>query len=104
MNDKSITIVDKVIYPHSLGILYQTFTQFLGFEKYGDEYKVMGLSSYGNPKYLDKLKNIITYDEYGNFKLNIKYFNHFKNILNFNFDDGLPTFSNLFNDKFLELF
>src|ERR1700752_3338015 len=46
-----IEILDWVEYPHSLGIFYTAFTQFLGFPKYGDEYKVMGLSAFGEPVY-----------------------------------------------------
>ena len=79
-------------------------TQFLGFKNYGDEYKAMGLSSYGEPKYLNRLKKLINYDENGNFKLNLEYFNYYKNTLNFNFDDGKPMFSNFFNSNFIDLF
>ena len=104
LEGNSVKTIDKTIYPHSLGVFYQTFTQFLGFKNYGDEYKVMGLSSYGTPKYKNRLKKIINYDEYGNFKLNLNYFNHHKSSLNFIFDDGKPIFSNFFNINFLELF
>src|SRR5262249_10091 len=44
-----IEIRGSVSFPHSLGIFYTAFTQFLGFPKYGDEYKMMGLSAYGEP-------------------------------------------------------
>ena len=104
LKQKSIKLVDKTIYPHSIGIFYQTFTQFLGFKNYGDEYKVMGLSSYGTPKYTNRLKKIIKFDDKGNFRLNLNYFNHHKNSLNFQFEDGKPFFNNFFNDKFLKLF
>ncbi len=104
LENKSIKLVDKTLYPHSLGIFYQTFTQFLGFKNYGDEYKVMGLSSYGKPKYFKRLQKVINFDEKGNFKLNLEYFNYYKNSLNFNFDDGKPIFSNFFNINFLDLF
>ena len=57
--DKKIKVLDVVNYPHSLGIFYETATHFLGFSNYGDEYKVMGLSSYGEPKYIDQLLKII---------------------------------------------
>ena len=43
---------DKVYFPHSLGIFYQALTQYLGFPHYGDEYKVMGLAPYGEPRYM----------------------------------------------------
>ncbi len=104
LENNSINIIDKVNYPNSLGIFYQTFTQYLGFQNYGDEYKVMGLASYGKPKYIDRVRKIISYDKIGNFKLNLKYFNHYNNIINFKFNEGLPIFSNFFNHKFIELF
>ena len=44
----------KTNFPHSLGVFYQSITQFLGFKNYGDEYKVMGLAAYGEPKYFRK--------------------------------------------------
>ena len=58
-----IFVKRRTLFPHSLGIFYQAFTQFLGFENYGDEYKIMGLSSYGKPKYLKELKEVIYWDE-----------------------------------------
>ena len=68
LENNSVKGIEKVFYPHSLGIFYQTFTQFLGFQNYGDEYKVMGLSSYGEPKYINRVKKVISYDKNGNFK------------------------------------
>ena len=58
-----IDVLDSVIYPHSVGVFYTAFTQYLGFVNYGDEYKVMGLSPYGNPTLIDKVKeevNVLT--------------------------------------------
>ncbi|HNJ58931.1 MAG TPA: carbamoyltransferase N-terminal domain-containing protein, partial [Chitinophagaceae bacterium] len=46
-----IEVIDSVDFPHSMGIFYTAFTQLLGFPYYGDEYKVMGLAPYGEPKY-----------------------------------------------------
>ena len=40
------------------GLIYEAFTQFIGFKKYGEEYKIMGLSSLGNPKYKEIIKKI----------------------------------------------
>ena len=42
-----LNIVKRVYFPHSIGLLYLAITQFLGFPKYGDEFKVMGLAPYG---------------------------------------------------------
>lgn len=49
-NGTQITVDDRVYFPHSLGMFYQALTQYLGFPNYGDEYKVMGLAPYGEPK------------------------------------------------------
>ena len=48
-----------VTFPHSLGIFYTALTQYLGFPKYGDEYKVMGLASYGEPEMLEEFRKIV---------------------------------------------
>jgi len=75
--DKNFLKIDERVYfPHSLGIFYQSLTQFLGFKNYGDEYKLMGLSSYGEPKYLDKISKIIDFDKDNHYRLNLDYFNH----------------------------
>jgi len=61
-------------FPNSLGLLYSTITAFLGFMVNNDEYKVMGLASYGEPKYRDEFENFIQINEDGSYKLNKKYF------------------------------
>ena len=63
----NIKIDDRVLFPHSLGIFYEAFTQFLGFKNYGDEYKVMGLSSLGKPTELNKMQKIISLKKMVNF-------------------------------------
>jgi carbamoyltransferase len=69
-----ITPLKEIKFPHSLGLLYSTVTSFLGFKVNNDEYKVMGLSSYGKAKYLPEFEDIIDVKEGGGFKLNMKYF------------------------------
>ena len=49
----------SVAFPHSLGMYYTAITQYLGFRKFGDEYKVMGLAAYGQPAYLDEFRKIV---------------------------------------------
>jgi carbamoyltransferase len=103
--NKQIQSLKKVYFPHSLGILYQSITQFLGFKNYGDEYKVMGLASYGEPKYINQFKQIIYYDENDYFNLNLDYFCHHNNSnFTYSFPDGIPKFPNLYSDKMIELF
>jgi carbamoyltransferase len=57
--DNQINVLESQNFPISIGLLYTAFTQFLGFPYYGDEYKVMGLSPYGEPNYVDQIRRII---------------------------------------------
>ena len=70
--ENKIESIKKVYFPHSLGILYQAITQFLGFKNYGDEYKVMGLASYGEPLYIEQFNDLIKYDKKNLFLLNLE--------------------------------
>ena len=98
--DNTINILDSVIYPHSLGIFYTTITQFLGFPNYGDEYKVMGLAPYGEPKYCNQLRDIIKINQNnGLFTLNKNYFRHVRKGVNMSWEGGMPIIESLFTDK-----
>lgn len=99
-----ISILDWVEFPHSLGILYTAFTQFLGFCNYGDEYKVMGLAACGEPIYKDEVKKLIRYKENGLFELDCNYFKHAHEGVEMVWDNGSPSFNMLFSDKFIEYF
>lgn len=102
-NDK-IQGLKKVYFPHSLGILYQAITQFLGFKNYGDEYKVMGLSAYGDPKYLKEFEDLVQHNSKFFFLLNLDYFSHHSNSeFSYSFSNGIPKFSNLYSKKITEL-
>ena len=71
----SIKITNDIEWPHSLGMFYSAFTYYLGFKVNEGEYKLMGLSSYGKPKYYDLImKEIIDVKEDGSLRLNMKYF------------------------------
>ena len=76
-------------------------TQFLGFKNYGDEYKMMGLSSYGNPKYTDEILNKIFLKKKDFFELNLKYFNRHKKDYQYKFL-GVPKQNTLYSEKFKE--
>ncbi len=69
-----INILKEIRFPHSLGLLYSAYTYYLGFKVNSAEYKVMGLAPYGEPKYVDKVLETITYNDDGSFKMNMKYF------------------------------
>ena len=92
-SNQKITIIKKLLFPNSLGVFYESMTQLAGFNKYGDEYKLMGLSAYGKPKYYEKLKKNCFINE-NIFKLNLKMYEFHKKNFSFNFE-GEP------NQKFL---
>ena len=96
-------IQDKVFFPHSLGIFYQSLTQYLGFLNYGDEYKVMGLAPLGK-NYLEKeFDEIVKVNNNAKFELNLKYFRHHKNNIEFKWDNGSPIFDQIFDDSLQDL-
>src|SRR6266852_6262016 len=69
----------SVAFPHSLGLFYSAVTQYLGFLKFGDEYKVMGLAAYGQPEQLEVFRDIVRFESDSNnqaFKLGLGYFSH----------------------------
>lgn len=100
----SIEVIDSVSYPHSIGIFYTSFTQYLGFPHYGDEYKVMGLSPYGSPKYTDKVWDVIIKKNNGLFELNPIYFKHFKEGVAMSWESGSPEIGRIFSDAFIAQF
>jgi carbamoyltransferase len=86
-----IDVEGRVHFPHSLGIFYETMTQYLGFPNYGDEYKVMGLAPYGKPAFMDPLGDVVRTLPNGGFELNLKYFRHATEPVTFAWDGGEPT-------------
>jgi carbamoyltransferase len=104
INKNKVTIDSKIFFPHSLGIFYEAFTQFLGFHNYGDEYKLMGLSALGKDSELNKFKKIITLKNNGEFQLNLKYFNHHTKKISYSWDNVCPVTNNLLNEKINSIF
>jgi carbamoyltransferase len=73
--DNQIELIKEIRFPHSIGLLYSAFTEFLGFKVNSDEYKVMGLAPYGNPVYVGKiLDDMVAVDDDGGFELNMDWF------------------------------
>jgi len=73
--NNNIKLINDIRWPHSVGLFYSAFTYFLGFKVNDGEYKLMGLSSYGKPKYYDKILNeLIDVKNDGSIQLNMKYF------------------------------
>ena len=98
-----INIDKRIHFPHSLGIFYQSITQYLGFKNYGDEYKIMGLAPYGKPKYLNELKKILFIKSNGVFELNLKYFDFHKSNFKYTWDSGLVHVDNLYSNSLEKL-
>lgn len=99
-----ITVLDSLDFPHSLGIFYTAFTQWLGFPHYGDEYKVMGMAPYGEPIYAEKLKEVIQLTGDGLFRLNLSYFRDATSGVISYGDDHIPVVAPLFSDKLVQVF
>lgn len=98
-----IEVLDSVDFPVSAGSFYTSFTQFLGFPYYGDEYKVMGLAPYGEPKYVDKLRDVIHFTDDGLFTWNNRYFKSAKDVV-VTYENNVPFVDTLFTPYLEEKF
>ena len=88
-----INLFSEQRFPHSLGLLYSTFTAFLGFRVNNGEYKVMGMSPYGEPRYMDRMERVFRLNpQDGSFDLNMDYFSFHHSA------------TSSFNGRFVELF
>jgi carbamoyltransferase len=97
-------ISDAIAFPHSLGLYYSGVTQYLGFLKFGDEYKVMGLAAYGEPEYLDIFRDIVRFranDSGNGFRLGLEYFTHHRTGPEMTWADAgtTPVMGKLFSDE-----
>ena len=90
----NLEIKKEIHFPHSLGLLYSAFTYYLGFKVNSGEYKLMGLSPYGDPVYEDKIKQLVDIKDDGTFRLDQKYFNYATGLTMTN-----HKFNNLFGQK-----
>jgi len=82
-------------FPHSLGLLYSAFTHYTGFKVNSGEYKLMGLSPYGEPKYADLiLDKLIDLKDDGSFRMNMEYFGYCNSLKMTN-----PRFERLFGGR-----
>ena len=88
----SISLEQEIRFPHSLGLFYSAFTAWLGFQVNNGEYKVMGMSPYGTPRYLDRVEKVLRLAEDGSFALNMDYFSFH------------TSTTDTYNRRFVELF
>ena len=91
-NENDLKVLKEIHFPHSLGLLYSSFTYYTGFKVNSGEYKVMGLAPYGEPKYVELIYDkLISVSEDGSFHLDMSYFD---------FATGLTMTNKKFNDLF----
>lgn len=102
--DNKLQVLDSIDFPVSVGSFYTAFTQFLGFPHYGDEYKVMGLAPLGQPKYVEKLRDVISFTDNGLFTWNEKYFKSAKDVIVTYGDDHIPYVGTLYTPYLEEKF
>ena len=100
----SIEVLERVFLPHSLGSFYTMLCEFIGYKKYGDEGKVMGLAPYGKDTYCEKLRQLIHLRN-GGFQLEMQYFqplgsNQGMEVL----ADGSVELARHFSDRMRDLF
>jgi len=93
----------SVQFPHSLGLFYTAFTQFLGFPKYGDEYKMMGLAAYGEPRFVPQVREVLRADD-GDVRLNLDYFIHHTIGVDMTWEGGEPILGTVYSPKMTEVF
>jgi carbamoyltransferase len=97
-------VLDRVLFPHSLGIFYTAVTQWLGFLKYGDEGKVMGLAPYGDPEpHLANMRELV-HPNGALFELGLDYFTHHREGVDMTWDEGSPTIGRIYSDRMVEAF
>ncbi|MDH3537226.1 MAG: carbamoyltransferase [Gammaproteobacteria bacterium] len=73
----SLELLWEIDFPHSLGLLYSAFTYYTGFKVNSGEYKLMGLAPYGEPRYVDTIRdNLLDIKDDGSYRLNMDYFDY----------------------------
>lgn len=97
----SAEILERVYFPHSLGYFYTAMTQYLGFPHFGDEYKMMGLSSYGQPRHLNTMRELIRENDHFGFQLNLEAFALLKTPMHFAIERAQPKFKPFYSSSLL---
>ncbi len=87
----NVELFEEVHFPSSLGLLYSALTSYLGFEVNDGEYKVMGLAPYGEPRYVDQIRKLVTRGKAGQYSLNLAYFDFLRR-------------DRMYSDRLVELF
>jgi len=99
----NLRVDGKVFFPHSLGIFYEAMTQYLGFSHYGDEYKVMGLAPYGEPRFMAQMRRIVHLKADGRFQLGLRFFRHHNEKIDYEWENRSPTVGRLYSAQLEDL-
>ena len=101
----NIEILDRVRLPNSLGHFYTAMCQFIGFDLFGEEYKVMGLAPYGEDAFSNEMQRIVNVDQVDWFKLDKSFFTTHRGLSEAELgDDGQMKLGRLFSGKVIDLF
>lgn len=98
-----LDVLQREYFPHSLGIMYTAVTQYLGFHGYGDEFKVMGLAPYGSTSHVSELKTLVELRPNGRFRLDLRFFRHWKEGIEMTWESGYPTLGIVFTPELEKL-
>ncbi len=94
-----LDVIHRTHFPHSLGLLYLAVTQYLGFWRYGDEFKVMGLAPYGSPDFVREIRDLVHLRPGGRFALNLPYFRYWSEGAAMTWGDGEPGIGRVFGER-----
>ncbi len=100
----SLDVQGAVNFPHSIGIVYTAVSQWLGFNHYGDEGKVMGLASYGEPNYLERMRRILRVQRDSTFEVDQTFLRYEAEGGTMTWAGGEPKLGRLFSDRFVSMF
>ncbi|HVB32807.1 MAG TPA: carbamoyltransferase C-terminal domain-containing protein [Patescibacteria group bacterium] len=100
----TMQVKGDVAFPHSLGIYYTALSQYLGFGRFGDEFKVMGLGAYGQPAFRHEFRRIVRPGPGVGFRLGLEYFLHQRQgaEMSWRTGDTTPVLGRLFSDRLAE--
>src|SRR5690606_6996214 len=89
----------RSLWPHSLGVFYTAMCQYIGFSRYGEEFKVMGLSAYGQPSFMPLMRKLVHFDAAFGVRLDLDYFRHHRGEGLESIDDGVVTLPPLYGSN-----
>lgn len=98
-----IRVLDRIRFPHSLGVYYTALTQYLGFPWYGDEGKVMAVAALGKPEHMAAMRKLLCFEPRGLVRLGLRYFTHHSQGVAMNWKEGSPSIGSLFSPALEEL-